>query len=211
MRVLAVLFACLLGAQVSAQSAGMSNYPGCSKSQSISVRTAIADAKALAVVAAASVREGPHYERWFGKFSPAFSEDVRRNFKSIVRGIRTGAVTARCDPVGVGACERETYAFVYDDKPYVIHICPHYFTLPKMSDLDPDEEESNNGTRAGTIIHEISHFLVVAGTEDECYTRFRCAGMARRSAMRAVNNADSYQYFAEDVTFYNLYPDRATE
>ncbi len=207
MRGLAVIALSLFASSASAQA----NYVGCTKSESIALRTAIADAKALAVVAAASVRDGPTYSRWFGKFSPAHGEEVRANFKSIVRGIRTGAVTPRCERVGFGACERETYAFVYDDKPYIIHICPHYFTLPKMSDLDPSQEDSNNGTRAGTIIHEISHFLAVAGTEDECYTRSVCSGMAGRSATRAVINADSYQYFAEDVTFYNLFPDRAPQ
>lgn len=198
---------CILLLLVGTAAHAKSNYPGCSKLQSHSIRTAIADAKALAVVAAASVGDTPIYGHWFGKYSPAKGEEVRRTIKSIVRGIRTGAVTAECVPIGTGACEEETYAFVYDDAAYHINICPHFFTLPKMSDLVPGEDESSNGTRAGTIIHEISHFLDVAGTEDECYSRSVCSRMAERASDRAVINADSYQYFAEDVTYYTINPE----
>lgn len=182
-------------------------FPGCTKQEAQGIRTAIADAKALAVVAAASVGDTPIYGRWFGKYSPSKAEDVRRNMKAIVSGIRTGAVTAVCNPIGTGACEEETYAFVYDDEPYIIHICPHFFTLPKMADLEPGTDNSDNGTRSGTIIHEISHFLTVAGTDDECYSRSECSRMARRTSDRAVINADSYQYFAEDVTYYTINPE----
>ena len=197
----AFVFGCI------ATAAMADSFPSCTKKETTNIRTAIADAKALAVVAAANVADTPIYERWFGKYSPANAEEVRSTMKSIVRGIRTGAVTARCTRVGVGACEQETYAFVYSDQPYIVHICPKFFTLPKMSDLEPGTERSNNGTRAGTIIHEISHFDIVADTEDECYSRRECSRMASRSSGRAVINADSYQYFAEDVTYYAINPE----
>jgi len=202
MRVLLVLAFLVFGSTAHANS-----FAGCTKAQSQGIRTAIIDAKALAVVAAASVGDTPIYGRWFGKYSPAKGEVVRRNMKSIVTGIRTGAVTAQCVSIGTGACEQETYAFVYSDEPYIIHICPHFFQLPKMSDLVPGEDDSDNGTRAGTIIHEISHFMNVAGTEDECYSRSVCSRMAGRTSDRAVINADSYQYFAEDVTYYTINPE----
>ena len=200
----ALLVFALLGCASTAQA---NTFPNCTKIQSHSIRTAIADAKALAVVAAASVGDTPLYGRWFGKYSPAKGERVRRTMKSIVTGIRTGAVTAQCDPVGTGACEQNTYAFVYGDEAYNIHICPNFFQLPKMSDLVPGDDASDNGTRAGTIIHEISHFIAVADTEDECYSRSECSSMAERSSDRAVINADSYQYFAEDVTYYTINPE----
>lgn len=204
MRWAIVFLVCVCAGSVSAQT-----YPGCSKSQSVAIRTAIIDSKALAVVAAAAVGPTAEYERWFGRYAPGKAEVVRSNFKAIVQGIRTGLVTGRCTRNGVGACEDSTYAFVYDDEPYDIHFCNGFFDLPKMSDLDPMQQRFDNGTRAGTIIHEVSHFRIVAGTEDECYSRSDCSRMARHGTNRAVRNADSYQYFAEDVTYYSINPDAA--
>ena len=154
------------------------------------------------MTAAAAVDDTIEYERWFGKFSPSAAERVRRNLKSIAVAIRTGAVTAQCDPVGFDACEQSTYAFVYPNEPYLIHLCPNFFRQPVMSQLRPGTHRSDNGTRAGTIIHEISHFTIVARTEDECYSRSECGSMAERDASRAVQNADSYQYYVEDITHF---------
>jgi len=182
-------------------------FDGCTKKQTSAIKTAIADAKALAVLAAANVGDTPIYERWFGKYAPRNAETVRRQMKSIVTGIRTGAVRGTCEAVGVEACESSTFAYVYGSEAYVIHFCPQFFEMPKMADLRPGTDRSDNGTRAGTIIHEISHFRIVGGTDDHCYSRSDCAGLAERSASRAVDNADSYQYFAEDVTYYAINPE----
>ena len=51
-------------------------------------------------------------------------------------------------------------------------------------------------------MHEVSHFLRVADTSDHCYSRRECREMAQDDAIRAIDNADSYQYFTEDVTYY---------
>lgn len=175
---------------------------GCTKAQENTIKSAIADAKRLTVTAAAAVGDTPEYDRWFGKYSPANAEQVRSNLKAIAAAIRTGSVTAQCDPIGFDACEADTYAFVYDNEPYLLHLCPNFFSMPTMSQLRPGTSRSDNGTRAGTIIHEISHFVVVARTTDECYSRSECEPMADRDARRAIRNADSYQYFVEDITHF---------
>jgi peptidyl-Lys metalloendopeptidase len=195
-----ILFVSIL-VMVSAN-ASHARMAGCTKAQEATVKVAIADAKRLAVTAAAAVGDSVEYARWFGKYSPANAEQVRANLKSIARAVRTGAVTAQCDPVGYDACEADTYAFVYEDEAYLIHLCPNFFRQPTMAQLRPDTRRGDNGTRAGTIIHELSHFLVVARTTDECYSRSECAPMADRDARRAIQNADSYQYFVEDITHF---------
>lgn len=182
-------------------------YEGCTKAEAATIATSIADAKALAVVAAASVGDTPVFETWFGKYSPAAGETVRRHMKSIVKAIKSGSVTGACRAYGFESCERAVYAFVYSDEPYFVNFCPRFFSLPKMSDFDPTSFGGQNGTRSGTIIHEISHFDIVAATSDECYERAVCSDMAERSSERALRNADSYQYFAEDVTYFALDPD----
>jgi peptidyl-Lys metalloendopeptidase len=69
-----------------------------------------------------------------------------------------------------------------------------------MADARAGRVAIEDGTREGTIIHELSHFPFTAGTGDECYGRTTCANMAGRDARRAIATADSYQYYAEDVT-----------
>ena len=59
-----------------------------------------------------------------------------------------------------------------------------------------------NGTQGGgPIIHELSHFDIVAGPPTTfCHDDALCCAQLRRVRRRdPVRNADSYQYFAEDI------------
>lgn len=197
MRVLVVCIAFLLPSIAAADT-----FVGCTKAEAETIARAVSDAKRLSVTAAAAVGDTPAFETWFGKYSPAAAEDVRRNLKAVVTAIRTGQVTTRCENISPRGCAQDIYAYVYDDQPYVVHICPPFFSLPNMARLRPGQLNSNFGTRAGTIIHEISHFRIVADTEDNCYARDECAALAQVDQQGALNNADSYQYFAEDVTYF---------
>jgi peptidyl-Lys metalloendopeptidase len=54
-------------------------------------------------------------------------------------------------------------------------------------------------SRAGTLIHEMSHFDVVTDTDDWAYGQAACKRLAKRSPTRALDNADSHEYFAENT------------
>jgi peptidyl-Lys metalloendopeptidase len=177
-------------------------FQSCTKSEQVIVGKALGDSKRLALTAAANVGENAIYETWFGKFTSQNSELVRSNLKSIVSAIRTGSVTAVCDSVGPDGCEAGTFAWVYPDEPFEVHFCPQFFEMPSMTDYRPGAAKDENGTREGTVVHEISHFQRAASTDDNCYARDVCADMAIRSPQDAVENADSYQYFAEDVGYF---------
>ena len=68
-------------------------------------------------------------------------------------------------------------------------------------------------SRAGTLIHEMSHFVVVADTNDWVYGQTGAHNLAgsnpnRTSGNRAVlpivvGNADSHEYFAENTPTRN--------
>ena len=178
------------------------NFAGCNKEQVHVVDSAFRNAKALTLKAATSVGDTPEYERWFGEYSRASAEDVRATLKSVVRAIRSGNVTAQCDQITQIGCDGGEYAWVYPNEPYLMHLCPPFFTLPPLAALEPGARRSDNGTREGTIVHELSHFLRVAGTDDHCYSRSACTAMAANDVRRAIDNADSYQYYTEDVTYY---------
>jgi peptidyl-Lys metalloendopeptidase len=200
-RLALVLSLCLSAAPVAAET-----YPGCSAEETRVIAQALRSAKDLTLKAAAQVGDTADYQRWFGEYTPARAEEVRESLKAIVTAIRGGGVTARCERVVDGGCNAGEYAWVYSDEPYLMHICPQFFTLPVLQTLEPGTRRSEYGTREGTIVHELSHFLRVAGTEDHCYSRAECSRMARNDTRRAIENADSYQYFTEDVTYYARQP-----
>jgi hypothetical protein len=54
-------------------------------------------------------------------------------------------------------------------------------------------------SRAGTLIHEISHFTVVASTEDHVYGPSGAMNLATSNPALAVDNADNHEYFAENT------------
>ena len=179
---------------------------GCDKPRAQVVAQAMEQAKVLALRAAAQVGDTADYERWFGPFDPARSEVVRASLKALVTAIRSGAVTPICEPEEGEGCGDGTYAWVYPGQAYKLHLCPPFFDLPELTALRPGAGSSEFGTREGTIIHELSHFHVIAGTEDHCYSRADCAEMAADDPRAAIENADSYQYFTEDVTWYGRQP-----
>jgi len=179
-------------------------FEGCTKAERGVITVALERSERLALTAATGIGPTPVYTRWFGKYSPSSGELVRRNLKSVVAAIRTGQVTNKCVNIGVGMCDADTYAFVDPDEAYVLNLCPRFFDMDTMKDLNDASAAIGNGTRSGTIIHEITHFTVVAGTDDICYSREVCTDMAFESPQDALMNADSYQYFVEDVTYFGV-------
>ncbi len=186
-------------------------YRDCVKNERAMVETAVRNAKNIALAAAVSIDDSDVYGRWFGKYTSDNAERVRATLKAVYTAIRSGAVTTICEPVREGDCDPGTYAYVEPNAPYLLHICPPFFELPSMKGLRPGEATSDNGTREGTVIHEISHFNIVGRTQDNCYSRHYCANLADRDAHAVVRNADSYQYYTEDITLFKPVPDIAAD
>ncbi|WP_322889121.1 MULTISPECIES: M35 family metallo-endopeptidase [unclassified Yoonia] len=191
---------------LSAQSALAQTVLQCSPAHEQIVREALDRAKSLTIKAATAVGDTPEYARWFGTYSDRNAEVVRANLKGVVRAIRSGGVSVQCDSNRDDGCRNREYAWVYPHEPYHIYLCPSFFTMPPLTALQPYTTASNNGTREGTFIHELSHFRTGGRTDDHCYTRRVCARMAESDPMRAIDNADSYQYYTEDVIYYASQP-----
>ena len=49
-------------------------------------------------------------------------------------------------------------------------------------------------SKGGTLVHECSHFTVVASTDDWAYGTAGCQGL---STAKKIDNADCHEYFAE--------------
>ena len=182
------------------------NFQNCSPHERQIIGQSLDMAKELTLLAAESVGDTREYERWFGEYSAENAEQVRAGLKAIVSAIRRGRVTAACERIEPDGCAIGEYAYVYSDRPYLMHLCPSFFELPSMSGLRPGTRQSDFGTREGTVIHELSHFVTVAGTSDHCYSRSDCSLMAIDAPELAIENADSFQYFTEDVSYFARQP-----
>lgn len=176
-------------------------FDRCEKAEIEMVLAAMGSASKISLQAAVSIGDTPEFRRWFGPYSKENASIVRAAFKSIHAALRDQSLKVVCANVGQEDCDARMYANVWAHEPYVINLCPAFFGMPTLHVYSNSSVQMENGTRAGTIIHELSHFDVVAGTDDICYTRSACAQLAEISRQVLVRNADSYQYFAEDIAY----------
>ena len=197
----ALLAVVMLGNAANAQSQG-ATYENCEKVEIAAIEAAIIGAHDLAVQASVQIGQTEEYVRWFGGYSRNNAEVLRRNFKSVYSALRTQTLTGSCLNSWEDSCKGGTYAFINRGRPFHLNYCPPFFRLPTMLGVSPTDREMENGTQEGTIIHELSHFEQTANTDDLCYSRSDCMAMARSDPNGALRNADTYQYFAEDVILY---------
>jgi peptidyl-Lys metalloendopeptidase len=163
------------------------SFAKCSASQQSALTTAVTAGRAMADdgerYLTARKLLGPRYTNWFGASDPARLATVRGNYAAIKDAFATRPVTVDC------SCNKPYFAYVYPTKPYVIYVCRAFWTAP-MTGTD---------SKGGTLVHEMSHFNVVAGTDDWVYGQEGAAGLAISDPARAVNNADSHEYFGENT------------
>lgn len=186
---------------LAAMPAAAMQFERCTKSEVAYAAAAVEGAREVILRAAARVGDTPEYLRWFGPFRPDHAEQVRRGLKSIDNALAGDDLTLICPNVGEDGCDLGTYANVWPDRPFRVNLCTAFFSMPTMEGIVATSMAFDTGTREGTIIHEVSHFYRAAGTEDHCYTRTDCSVMAGDDPAAAIENADSFQYFAEDVMF----------
>jgi len=123
------------------------------------------------------------YVEWFGKFKQTRWNKVQDHFNKIDDAFKTKPLTLDC------SCTSSAYAYVFPGQPYKIYLCNAFWSAP-MTGTD---------SKAGTLIHEMSHFTVVAGTDDHAYGQTAARNLAKSNPKLAVDNADSHEYFAENT------------
>jgi peptidyl-Lys metalloendopeptidase len=130
---------------------------------------------------------GQRYLGWFGGYNTTRESTVRANFSRIDTAIDQsgGQLRINC------GCNQNYYAYVYPTRAYEIFVCRAFWSAPP----------TGTDSRAGTLIHEISHFNVVAGTEDHVYGQAAARNLAIADPARAIANADNHEYFAENTPF----------
>jgi peptidyl-Lys metalloendopeptidase len=168
------------------------NYSGCSSTQINGAGTAVNSARSYSENAKGYLNAGtvgPRYTSWFGAYTSSRYGTARQNFAAIDSAMdqSNGQITINC------GCNQSYYAYVYPTRPYEIFVCRAFWSAP------------NTGTdsKAGTLIHEMSHFNVVAGTDDWAYGQTAARNLASSDPSKALDNADNHEYFAENTPSQN--------
>ena len=117
---------------------------------------------------------------------------MRGNFSKISDAASTKPLVFDCSTCP-GTEYADAYAYVYPNQAYRVYLCGAFWAAPN----------AGTDSRAGTIIHEVSHFTVVADTDDLAYGQTAAKSLAISSPSRAIRNADSHEYFAENTPARN--------
>ena len=168
------------------------SYVSCSSTQKSSIASALSSAETYAVNAysylssrttTAQRDASTRYKTWFGTQTSSRWSTVQSHYLNIRNTIQTKTITFNC------GCTDSYYAYVYPNSPYTIYLCNAFWTAPS----------TGTDSKAGTIVHELSHFTVVAATDDWAYGQSACKSLAISNPSRATDNADSHEYFAENT------------
>ncbi len=127
------------------------------------------------------------YETWFGAPTSNRYATASAHFNAINDTIDNQQITFDC------SCNQSYFAYVYPNQPYTVYLCRAFWSA----------NELGTDSRAGTIVHELSHFNVVAGTDDVVYGQSGAKNLAITDPDQALNNADSHEYFAENTPHQN--------
>ena len=124
------------------------------------------------------------YKKWFGQYTASRFSTVLANFDTIASTLESDDISYNC---AGPSCQSSWYAYVYPGGAVEVFLCQQFWNAG-TSGVD---------TRWGTVIHEISH--EVASTDDHVYGQTSCQTLASNDPDRAIDNADSYEYFVEDI------------
>jgi peptidyl-Lys metalloendopeptidase len=125
----------------------------------------------------------PRYFEWFGAYTLSRYDIVKTHFVAIADAMTNAGVTFDC------GCKQKYYAYVYSNQPYNIYLCQVFWSAPL----------TGTDSKAGTLIHEMSHFDVVAATDDVVYGQAGARQLADTNPDAAITNADSHEYYAENT------------
>jgi len=157
----------------------------CSASQQSTIASALSAAQTYASNADAYMARttmGSRYTKWFGTVNSTRVSTIRSHYANIKSTLATKPINVNC------GCSDTSYAYVYPNQPYTIYVCKAFWSAPL----------TGTDSKAGTLVHETSHFTVVAGTDDWAYGQSAAANLAISNPSQAIDNADSHEYFSEN-------------
>jgi peptidyl-Lys metalloendopeptidase len=123
------------------------------------------------------------YTRWFGTRTTDNHNYVTVCYRNVHTRLTGSTFNGYCNPAGCGS---NVYGYVYPtDSTYTVYLCALFW--------------SRADERVNTIVHEMSHFRTLAGTNDYAYGQTACLNLARSNPSQASRNADNICYFSASV------------
>lgn len=197
----------LLGLSAAAQSALAINVAFDASCSTQADRTAVSNAVAVATTwsndaynrvnnnEAVFRRNGdPVYQTWFG----VFSQDRYQRVRAVLDGVRFklnsgNTLTARCRTNPVDPCDSaDVIAATYVNARGDIEawFCTAFFALPPRVGFD---------TQAGSVVHELTHSIGHTADIPGGYGPVGARDLATDHPDQAVENADNYEYYEEQM------------
>jgi len=162
-------------------------FAGCSATQQTQINTAVGSAQTYATNAYSYIQGistgTTRYTTWFGTYDSSRKTTVQDHFR-LISGNTFSSFTYDCSCTKAGV-----FAYVYPDQFGSIYLCPAFWNAPV----------TGTDSRAGTIVHEASHFTKNGGTKDYAYGQTNCKNLATSNPAQAIFNADSHEYFTENT------------
>lgn len=164
----------------------------CSASQIATIGKAVLSARTYSERAKGYLNAGTtgaRYTTWFGGYTSGRYATAQQHFTAIDTALDQtgGQVTINC------GCTQNYYAYVFKNDHYQIYVCNSFWSAPLIG----------TDSKAGTLIHEMSHFTVVTDTDDHAYGHGLAQNLAITDPIQALDNADSHEYFAENTPAQN--------
>ncbi len=144
--------------------------------------------EARSVLTRTKVKDRPgadRYETWFGQYDKKRYARISSHFLKIRDALSKKNVVFN---IACDADARDAFGYVWPSKPYEIYLCNAFWKAPLLG----------TDCRAGVMIHEMSHFYVVAETDDYVYGQSESQDLAKTNPDNATDNADCHEYFAEN-------------
>jgi peptidyl-Lys metalloendopeptidase len=159
----------------------------CSATQQSTIGSAVGAAQSMANGSVSYLNGTPRastrFTTWFGTYSSANWSVVKSHYVNIKNALDTKPLVFDC------SCKQSYYAYVYANQPYKVYLCRAFWSAPL----------TGTDSKGGTIVHELSHFTVIAGTNDYAYGQTLAKQLAINNPAQARFNADSHEYFAENT------------
>ncbi len=163
-------------------------YSGsCSASQKSTLTSAVSAASSMANNSVSYLNgisgSTPRFTTWFGSATSSALSEIRADYAKIKDALDNKPLVLDC------SCKQSYYAYVYPTQPYKVYLCRAFWTAPL----------TGTDSKGGTLIHELSHFNVIAGTQDNAYGQSAAKALAISNPQQARDNADSHEYFSENT------------
>jgi peptidyl-Lys metalloendopeptidase len=164
------------------------SYIQCTAAQTNTIKRAITAAENYGSDAVQYFNGQPgtvRYTTWFGTYVAANWQKAKTHFTKIQNALNTQAMSFDCSCPGTN---KDAFAYVYPTQHYRIYLCNAFWPA----------STTGTDTQGGTIIHELAHFTILAGTQDHAYGQASAQSLAKSNPAKALMNSDNLEYFVEN-------------